>query len=127
MKKIVLIDDDVDFLEWVSLGLSHDGYAILSAATGRKGLDIIRKDNPDLIIADIQLPDIDGFAICRALKGDPGTRPIPILLVTGVFKEIEAKEKGFAAGADDFLVKPFSYEQLRLRVTRQIQRAGGAQ
>jgi DNA-binding response OmpR family regulator len=122
MKTIVLIDDDEDFLEWVVAGLSRDGYHILTATTGKKGLALAESRLPDLVIVDIQLSDINGYAICHALRKNAQTAAIPLILVTGVFKEIEAKEKGYRAGADDFLVKPFSYEQLRVRVLRQLKR-----
>lgn len=120
MKKILIIDDDEDFLDWVVAGLSQENYELLTAETGRGGLAVLDKVFPDLIIIDLHLPDIDGFEICRQLKSNTLTAVIPIMMVTGVFKEVEAKEKGYAMGADDFLVKPFSYQELRLRVQKQL-------
>jgi two-component system, OmpR family, alkaline phosphatase synthesis response regulator PhoP len=120
MKKILIIDDDEDFLEWLSTGLIRDGYTLLTALSGKAGLHLIASEHPDLVIADIQLPDIDGFEICRRIRESEATHVLPVILVTGVFKEVEAKEKGYALGADDFLVKPFSYDQLRIRVARRI-------
>ncbi|MHB9154194.1 MAG: response regulator transcription factor [Endomicrobiales bacterium] len=120
MKRIVIIDDDEDFLEWLSTGLTRDGYDIVTAMTGKEGLALLQSRLPDVAIVDISLPDMDGFEICARIKNDPAASAVRIILVTGVFKEVEAKEKGYRAGADDFLVKPFSYEQLSIRVMHQI-------
>lgn len=120
MKRIVIIDDDEDFLEWLSTGLTRDGYDIVTAMTGKEGLALLQSRLPDVAIVDISLPDMDGFEICTRIKNDPAAEAVRIILVTGVFKEVEAKEKGYQTGADDFLVKPFSYEQLSIRVMHQI-------
>jgi DNA-binding response OmpR family regulator len=122
MKKILIIDDDEDFLEWISEGLAHDGYDIRTAKTGKEGLAVALQEVPDVAIVDIRLPDIDGFEVCRCIKSSINSDKTAIILITGVYKEVEAKEKGFSAGADDFLVKPFSYEQMQIRVARQISR-----
>jgi DNA-binding response OmpR family regulator len=121
MKRILIIDDDEDFLEWITTGLTKEGYAISTATTAASGLSLLREQVPDVAIIDIYLPDIDGFEACRRVKNDQATASVPVILVTGVFKEVEALEKGYQSGADDFLIKPFSYEQLRLRVIRQLQ------
>lgn len=122
-RTVLIIDDDEDFLEWVSTGLSHDGrYRILRAETGKKGLELARAEIPDVAVIDIYLPDSNGFDICKQLKHDAVTAAVSVILVTGVFKDIEALERGYQSGADDFLIKPFSYEQLRVRVLRQLKK-----
>jgi DNA-binding response OmpR family regulator len=120
MRKILVIDDEEDFLEWVSTGLSSENFEVVTALTGRAGLSLAETQTPDLIIVDLYLPDIEGFDICNKLKSQSNTRHIPVILVTGVFKNVDAIDKGYQNGADDFLIKPFSYEQLRIRVLRQL-------
>jgi DNA-binding response OmpR family regulator len=122
MKRILVIDDDEDFLEWVETGLASENFQVITAENGRGGLKLVETHEPDLVIVDLYLPDIEGFDICQQLKSDNKTRHIPVILVTGVFKNIDAIDKGYQSGADDFLIKPFSYEQLRIRVLRQLRR-----
>jgi DNA-binding response OmpR family regulator len=122
MKKILIIDDDQDFIDWVSTGLSREDFEIHSASTGKSGLEKVKNDKPDVIILDIYLPDANGVELCRQIKNNKDTKDTSIILVTGVFKEIDAIEKGYQSGADDFLIKPFSYEQLRIRVLRQLRK-----
>jgi DNA-binding response OmpR family regulator len=122
MKKILVIDDEEDFLEWVKTGLSAEKFEVVTAENGKTGLKLAATQKPDLVIVDLYLPDIEGFDICNQLKSNPDTKHIPVILVTGVFKNIDAIDKGYQNGADDFLIKPFSYEQLRVRVLRQFRR-----
>ncbi len=122
MKKILIVDDDDDFLEWVMTGLAQESFELVSATTGKRALSLVRSAKPDLILLDIRLPDIDGFDVLRHIRETGASAAIPVVLITGVFREIELKEKGYQLGADDFLVKPFSYEQLRARINRLLER-----
>lgn len=122
MKKIVVIDDDQEFLQWVSTGLSNESFEVVTAENGRGGLALVEAHMPDLVIVDLYLPDMEGFDICHQLKSNDNTKHIPVILITGVFKNINAIDKGYQSGADDFLMKPFSYEQLRIRVLRQFRK-----
>ena len=125
-KKILIIDDDPDFLAWIECGLLPDGYAVLTAQTAVDGLRRARQEHPDRVILDIKLPDRDGFCVCQDLKADPRCGHMRVMLITGVYREVEYKERGYLIGCDDFLVKPFSYEQLRARVHRLLGRAAGS-
>ena len=122
MKKILVIDDEEDFLEWVATGLSNENFEVITAENGRAGLKLLETHQPDLVIVDLYLPDIEGFDVCQQLKSNVNTKHIPVILVTGVFKNITAIDKGYQCGADDFLIKPFSYEQLKVRVLRQFKK-----
>jgi two-component system, OmpR family, alkaline phosphatase synthesis response regulator PhoP len=122
MKKILIIDDDQDFIDWVTTGLSREDFEITAAETGKKGLEAAKSVKPDAVILDIYLPDADGVELCRQIKGDKDLKNTSVILVTGVFKEIDSIEKGYQSGADDFLIKPFSYDQLRIRVLRQLRK-----
>ena len=122
MKKILIVDDDDDFLEWVLTGLTQEAFELISAASGKRALNLVHAARPDLVILDIRLPDMDGFDVLKQIRETDASSAIPVILVTGVFREIELKEKGYQLGADDFLVKPFSYEQLRARISRLLER-----
>lgn len=121
--KILVVDDDLDFLEWLDYGLKEKGdYEIYSAETMEAGWKMILKVLPDIAIIDIKLPDGDGFELTKRIRQNAVTSSLAVLLVTGVYREIEYKEKGYTIGADDFLVKPFSYAQLAVRIARQLQK-----
>ncbi|MGA2090211.1 MAG: response regulator [Endomicrobiales bacterium] len=120
-KKILVVDDDPDFLEWIVTGLSNDGYTVTAVQSAQRGLVLAQQELPDLAIIDARLSDGDGFSVCKELKSKPTTAGIRVILVTGIFKEIEYKQRACQVGSNDFLVKPFSYDQLRARVTTQLE------
>lgn len=122
MKKILIIDDDEDFLEWIHAGLVQEEYQIITSMTGKAGLEIALKEIPDVAIIDLHLPDLDGLEICRSIRKSQTGNRIAVILITGIYKEVEVKEKGYELGADDFLVKPFSYEQLKIRLAKLIKK-----
>ena len=115
---IAVIDDDVDFLEWLKIGLSMEGYNVTTATSGKNGLNLVRDNKIDLIILDIKLPDIDGFEFTKICKQQYSK--IPIIMVTGFFKVAEYIQKGYEAGVDDFLLKPFSYELLSVKIAKLL-------
>lgn len=118
--KIVVIDDEPDICEviTISFGLRWPDATVMSAGTGRKGLELCRQDPPDVIILDIGLPDIDGFEVCRQLRE---TTTAPILILTARDSEID-KVKGLEFGADDYITKPFSHLELLARVRAVLRR-----
>ncbi|MFN7182284.1 MAG: response regulator transcription factor [Planctomycetota bacterium] len=121
-KSILVIDDDIDFLEWLKIGLTSQGYKVFTATTGKDGLNILKNNEINLIVLDILLPDIDGFELIKKLKMDEKpNKKIPILAVTGVYKEAEYKQKGFSLGVDDFITKPFSYKFLAAKVKKLLE------
>jgi len=118
-KKILIVDDDPSFLSWLRFGLEKKNcFQVVTAETMGQGLNLLDSEKPDLAILDIKLPDGDGFEMCKRIK--KGTHPLPVILVTGVFQESDAYQKGNKVGADDLLIKPFSFEQLTLRINRQL-------
>lgn len=114
MDTILVIEDSK-----VMQALLHDSlderYRLLVADDGASGLDAAVEQPPDLILLDIYLPDIDGYAVCRALKGDERTSEVPVLFLTSLETEGE-KVRGFEAGADDYIVKPFYPGELLARI-----------
>jgi putative two-component system response regulator len=116
----VLVVDDVEANRaLVAAALSRDGYHVTFAGDGRDALDVVARDQPDLVLMDVMMPGLDGFAACRALKRDPRTRLVPVVLVTAL-QDSEHRIRGIDAGADDFLSKPFNPHELRARVRSLI-------
>ncbi len=108
-EKILVIEDEQDISDLIKYNLERDGYSVALAATGEKGLSEARKDMPQLIILDLMLPGMDGLQVCRTMKGESGTREIPIIILTAKSEEADIVA-GLELGADDYITKPFSTE-----------------
>jgi len=119
--KILVVDDDPDILDLLEATLEGE-FNVIQAAKGSEALAKIKKEAPNLLILDYMLPDLQGTDICKALRRDPLTLHLPILLLTGK-GEVEDKVRGLSAGADDYMVKPFSPEELLARVNMLIRRS----
>jgi DNA-binding response OmpR family regulator len=118
MKKILIIEDDAAIAEIERDYLQANQYAAAIARTGRDGVTQALRDDFDLILLDIMLPDMDGFAVCKEIRAAKQT---PVLFVTAKTDDID-KIKGFAVGADDYICKPFSFHELLARVAARIAR-----
>lgn len=116
---ILIIEDEIKIAEILKLYLEREGFRVTHAHTGEDGLDIVRKDLPDLIILDLILPDIEGEELCRRLKRH---YEIPVIMLTAKSSEDE-KVKGFDAGADDYVVKPFGPKELIARIRAHLRKA----
>jgi DNA-binding response OmpR family regulator len=121
MATILVIDDDSIVAKSVELSLRHDGFQVSVANSGVDGLRLARRESPDLIILDIIMPGMDGYAVCRELRADPLLDDMPVLFLTAKAKD-EDKIEGFRAGGDDYLTKPFNIDELILRVKAIIRR-----
>ncbi|MCJ7547945.1 MAG: response regulator [Deltaproteobacteria bacterium] len=119
-KKILIVDDEPDLVEAVSIILESKGYAVAKAYGGVEGLKKAKTENPDLIVLDVMMPDKDGYEVCKELKADAKYRSIPILLLTAVVSNIPTskytQEMGMETEADDFLDKPAEAQELVKRV-----------
>jgi signal transduction histidine kinase len=113
--KILAVDDDADTVELLTKRLSAEGYDTLGAFDGEQALQEVDRYGPDVIILDIKMPKIDGYEVCRRLKGSEDTRVIPIIMLT-VKAKVPDKVKGLDIGADDYIPKPFDYRELSRRV-----------
>ncbi len=114
-KKILIIDDEFDFVESLQISLEQENYECLTAHEGKKGLQLAREWKPDLIILDIMLPGMDGYKVCRALKFNVRLKQIPTIMLT--FKaSTEDRIMGKASGADYYITKPFSQEKLIAKI-----------
>ncbi len=112
---LLLVDDVPDNLALLEAILAPEGYALRTALSGEEGLRVARQEPVDLVLLDVLMPGMDGFAACRALRGQPKTRFVPVIMVTAL-NEIEDRIRGLEAGADDFIAKPFSDDLLVAKI-----------
>ncbi len=113
--KILVIDDEEHIRRILQFQLQKNGYTVSTAENGEVALEMVRRESPDLIILDLMMPRMDGFEVCRRLRGDFQTNQIPIIMLTAK-SDLTDKIKGLRDGANDYLVKPYSNEELLLRV-----------
>lgn len=117
--RILIVEDDYDISNMLRIFFSNEGYQVEIAARGNDALDKCRKKLPDLVVLDIMLPDMDGYAICRAMRSTTRTSHIPIIFLTQK-DERSDRIAGLELGADDYITKPFDIEELKLRVRTSI-------
>ena len=118
MPTILLIEDDEGIVEPLVFGLQSENMKVLHAPNGAQGLALARSEHPDAILLDVMLPDMDGFAICRTLRTESAA---PILMLTARGQEMD-RVMGLELGADDYIVKPFSFRELLARVRAVLRR-----
>lgn len=118
--RILIVDDNQENLKLLGSLLSKEGYRLNVALEGKQALDMVNKSKPDLILLDIVMPIMDGFATCKILKSDPEYKDIPIIFLTSSL-ETESIVKGFDLGAIDYLTKPFNSSELLARVKTHIE------
>jgi two-component system phosphate regulon response regulator PhoB len=119
MQKVLLVEDSEVFQEIVASALEGLGVSLLCVASASEAWSQLARENFDLILLDVLLPDENGFDLCARLQAQAKTRDIPIFLITGK-KDVSDKVAGFAAGADDYIVKPFDLNELRARVGAKL-------
>ncbi len=122
MQKILVVDDEADILDLISMNLKRQGFAVIAAYDGIAALAKAREEKPDLIVLDLMLPGKDGFAVFRELRADGRSSAIPVIMLTAK-GELDDKIAGLELGADDYLTKPFSPRELVLRVKSLLRRA----
>ena len=120
-KQILIIEDEPDIQELLSFNLDNNGYKVYTASNGEKGLEVARKEHPDLILLDLMLPGINGLDVCRIIKSDQDTSGISIIMLTALGQE-EDIIKGLETGADDYVTKPFSLQVLEARIKSVLRR-----
>ena len=114
-KKVLICDDEPYIRESVSYVARAEGHEVLTAEDGEQGLQLARKELPDLIFLDLMMPRLNGFQVCQALKQDSSTSGIHVIILTARGQEID-RVKGKEVGADEYLTKPFSPRKLRQRM-----------
>lgn len=115
---LLLVEDDESIAEPLRFGLQGEGFAVSHAKTGKQGLDLARAEKPDVVLLDVMLPEMDGFTVVRTLRAESS---VPVLMLTARGQEMD-RVMGLELGADDYLVKPFSFRELVARVRALLRR-----
>ncbi|MDQ3271663.1 MAG: response regulator, partial [Pseudomonadota bacterium] len=119
MALIAVIDDDETIRELISAALRFEGYEVVEAEDGAAGLQVVHDHRPDLVISDVNMPRLDGFAMLQAVRADPAIQATPVILLTSL-QERENVRAGMTGGADDYLTKPIDFDELREAVAAQL-------
>jgi DNA-binding response OmpR family regulator len=120
-KKILVVEDEPEFLDLLRLRFKEEGFAI---ATATNGIDAVKKARsliPDLVLLDVMLPELDGFAVCEILRNDAATADIPIIMVTGLSGQM-SKCAGIESGATDFVTKPITPDAIVSKVKERLRK-----
>ena len=102
MPRILVVDDEKNILELVRFNLEREGYQVITSLDGVRGLELARSENPDLIVLDVMLPEMNGLEVCRELHQDPATKKIPIIMLSARADELD-RVLGLEMGADDYV------------------------
>ncbi len=125
MYRILSIEDDPIMQKLLRDTLAAGGYEFRLSKDGAGALPAAAAEKPDLILLDVNLPDMTGIEVCRALKADPRTGHIPVLMLTGEARAVETRVEGLDAGADDYMFKPVSPRVLLARIAALIRQTAG--
>jgi DNA-binding response OmpR family regulator len=119
--RILVVDDEPEVVELVEFNLKKAGFDVLTATDGAAALKKARAEQPNLIVLDLMMPEIDGLEVCKILRRDPATARIPIIMLTAKAAEVD-RIVGLELGADDYVTKPFSPRELVLRINKVLRR-----
>jgi len=117
--RVLVVEDDQDLVELLDFNLRSAGFSTSTASNGVEALQMARSVLPDLILLDLMLPELDGFAVCEILRREPATASVPIIILTAMSSEL-ARFTGLECGANDYITKPFSPKQLVSRVGQML-------
>ena len=117
--KILVVDDDPDALDTMAAILETRNYKVVTALSGLEGISKACKEKPNLIIMDLMMPKLDGFTVCKMIRGNEEIKSIPIILLTGKGLA-DDMEKGFTAGANDYMIKPIDWDILFLKIKKFV-------
>ena len=121
-EKILIVEDEKDIIKMLDYNLKKEGFRVIDARDGEDALDLAMREHPDLILLDLMLPGMDGLEVCKSLKKESKTSPIPIIMLTAKSQESD-KVLGLGLGADDYITKPFSPGELIARIKALLRRA----
>ena len=119
--RIAVVEDNQTNIDLIRYQLDAEGFDIFIEKTGKKGMEMIKEKEPDLVLLDVGLPDIDGFELCKALRSDVKTKNYPIIMLTARTEDNDRIE-GLKLGADDYITKPYNAEELILRIKNLLKR-----
>ena len=123
-KKILIVEDEFDILKLIEFNLKKEGFDVIAVSDGESAIKEVRSNKPDLILLDLMLPGISGLDVCHLIQKDEGLSQIPILMLTAKGEESDVV-KGLEAGADDYVIKPFSVKVLLARIKALLRRDYG--
>lgn len=118
MEKILIVEDDKTVLDFEKKELEHEGYNVITAENGRQALELFESENPDFVLLDIMIPELNGIEVLRRIRKQS---EVPVILVTAK-GEVYDKVNGLSAGADDYISKPFAIEELLARISSVLRR-----
>ena len=122
MAKILVIDDDTAINELIKVNLELEGYKVISALDGNKGYALAKQEQPNLIVLDVMMPEVDGYTVAKRIRENETTKDLPIIMLTAL-NMLQNKVQGFNIGIDDYLVKPFEMEELLVRIKALLKRS----
>jgi CheY-like chemotaxis protein len=125
MKKILIAEDERDIRDLIAFTLRFAGYEVLTANNGEEAVQMTQKEMPDLVLTDVRMPKMTGYEACRLIKADPTTKHIPVVFLSAKGQEAEV-QNGLAAGADEYLLKPFAPDQLTRKVAEILDKSKAA-
>src|SRR5436190_4135785 len=125
-QKILLVDDEPDILEFLSYNLKKEGYNVFTANNGKEAVSVAKKENPQLIILDVMMPDMDGIETCREIREISGLKDVMIAFLTARSEDY-SQIAGFEVGADDYINKPIKPRVLISRIKALLRRAGNSE
>src|ERR687885_2970282 len=119
-RRILIVDDEPGLRELVRINLEHEGFGVLQAENGAESLTMVREEQPDLVIMDVMMPEMDGWEACKKLRE---FSQVPVLMLTA---RVQSQDivTGLDTGADDYLLKPFNMDELMARVRALLRRGG---
>lgn len=119
--KVLIAEDEETIVESLSFLMEKEGYDVSVATDGQTAIKMIARDIPNMVLLDVMMPGCDGFEVVRAVRADPKTKPIPIMMLTAKTREVD-RRKGLELGVDDFVTKPFSTRDVVSRVKALLER-----
>jgi two-component system alkaline phosphatase synthesis response regulator PhoP len=120
--RILVVDDEIYIVHILDFSLGMEGYEVITALDGEAALEKLKSERPDLIVLDIMMPKLDGYEVCKAIKGNADTAHIPVILLSAKGRNVDQK-MGFDVGADDYITKPFSPRKLVERINQLLGQA----
>jgi len=117
--KVLVVDDEIYIVHILDFSLGMEGYEVITALDGEQALERLKSDRPDLIVLDIMMPKLDGYEVCKAIKSNPATKHIPVILLSAKGRNVDQKT-GYDVGADDYSTKPFSPRKLVERINQLL-------
>jgi DNA-binding response OmpR family regulator len=121
---IMVVDDDADSLSVLTRHIRREGLTVVGASSGTECLQVVKEHQPDVILLDLMMPDMDGFALCRALRADPATAEIPVIMLTAR-DDVDTRAEGIELGISDFIAKPVTRSELAERIHAQLDMLAG--